>query len=108
MRRPLQLLSDVALPFAASPTLVASAQASPLNAMQVGLVKLVANLPTGAVVPAGAATAPTVRMTVESHVQSITGEKQPPPEIVNVRKGAAYVKQQLGHFLRRARLLLRL
>jgi phospholipase C len=88
-----------ALPFAASPTLVASAQARPLNDMQVGLVKLAANLPTGAVVPAGAATAPMVRMTVESHVQSITGnEKQPPPDIANVRQGAAYVKQQLGHF----------
>src|ERR1700738_2276671 len=88
-----------ALPYAASPTVVAKAQARPLNGMQVGLVKLAANLPTGAVVPTGAATAPMVRMTVESHVQSITGnEKQPPPEIVNVRQGAAYVKQQLGHF----------
>jgi phospholipase C len=87
-----------ALPFAASPTVVAKAQASPLNHMQEGLVKLAANLPKGAVVPTGTAMAPMVRAAVRAHIDNIAvSEKQHRP-IVNVGDGAAFVKQQLGQF----------
>jgi phospholipase C len=91
-----------ALPYAASPIVVAQAQASPLNGMQKGLVKLAANLPTNAVVPTGAAMAPMVRTAIANHVQSITGNEKPSPletgRPMNVQQGATFVKQQLGHF----------
>ena len=81
-----------ALPYTASPTVVAQAQSQPLNHMQKGLVKLAANLPTAA------ATADPD--SIANHISNIqTMEKEPPIEVMqNVGNAAAYVKQQLGRF----------
>jgi hypothetical protein len=81
-----------ALPYTASPTVVAQAQSQPLNHMQKGLVKLAANLPTAA--------AKADPDSIANHISNIqTMEKEPPIEVMqNVGNAAAYVKQQLGRF----------